>query len=67
MWDKIQVVGYVMLFLVAVWAFAATYEPFQPSAFGRPINRRIALAIRVTAAGCAVGTLAVLLLDIFLR
>ena len=67
MWDKIQVVSYVILFLVAVWAFVATYEPFQPSAFGRPISRRTAIAIRVTAALCALGTLAVLLFDIFLR
>jgi hypothetical protein len=67
MWDKIQVVGYVMSFLLAVWAFAATYEPFQRGAFGRSISRRTAIGIRETAALCAIGALAVLLFDIFLR
>jgi hypothetical protein len=65
MWDKLRVVAEVMLLAVAVWAFAATYEPLRSRAFGRPVGRRVVIAMRVTAALAALGCLAVLLLDIF--
>jgi hypothetical protein len=67
MWDKLQVVAEVMLLAVASWILAATYEPLRPRAFGRPVGRRVVLAMRVTAALAVVGCLAVLLLDIFFR
>ncbi len=67
MWDKIQVVTEVMLLAVAIWAFAATYEPLRSQSFGRPVGRQVIIAIRVTAALAAGGCLAVLLLDIFFR
>jgi hypothetical protein len=67
MWDKIQVVTEVMLLAVAIWLFAATYEPLRSLSFGRPVSHRVAIAIRVTA-GLAVGLcLVVLLWDILFR
>jgi hypothetical protein len=67
MWDKIQVVTEVMLLVVAVWVFAATYEPLRSRAFGRPVGRRVVLALRVTAALCAGLCLVILLWDVFFR
>ena len=65
MWDKLQLVTYVMLLAVAIWAFAATYEPLRSRAFGRPIARWVAITIRITAGLCAVLALVILLVDIF--
>jgi hypothetical protein len=67
MWDKIEVVTYAMLLLLALWAFAATYKPFHIPAFGRPVSPRLAMAIRVTAALVAVLCLVALVWDIFFR
>jgi hypothetical protein len=67
MWDKLRLVTEVLLLGVAVWLFAATYEPLRSRAFGRPVAPRALVAMRVTAALAAVLCLAVLLLDVFFR
>ena len=67
MWDKLQVVTEVILLAVAIWAFAATYEPLRSQAFGRPVGGWVVIAIRVTAALLVVGCLVVLVWDIFFR
>jgi hypothetical protein len=67
MWDKIQVVTEVMLLGVALWAYAATYEPLRSRAFGRPVGSRVVVVMRVLAALAAGLCLAILLLDLFAR
>jgi hypothetical protein len=67
MWDKIQVVSEVVLVVVAIWLFAATFEPLRSRAFGRPVGSRVILGIRLTAALAAGLALAILLLDILVR
>ncbi len=68
MWNKIlEVVTYAMLLVVAIWTFAATYEPFRSRAFGRPVGPRLTMAIRVTAALSAGLCLVALVWDIFFR
>ncbi len=66
-WDKLEVVTYAMMFLVAIWLFAATYEPLRSRAFGRPVGPRLSMAIRVTAASAACLCLVALVWDIFFR
>jgi hypothetical protein len=65
MWDKLQVVTYALLLVVAIWLFVATYEPLRSRAFGRPLGRRSAVAIRVTAGLAAGLCLVALVLDLF--
>lgn len=67
MWNKLQVVTEVILLAVALWIFAATYEPLRSQTFGRPVEGWIVLAIRGTAALVVVGCLVVLVWDIFFR
>ena len=68
MWQKIlEVTTYAMLLLVAVWVFAATYEPLRSRAFGRPVSPRLAMAMRVMAALAAGLCLVALVWDIFFR
>ncbi len=67
MWDKIQVVTEVVLLALALWSFAATYEPLRSRAFGRPVGPRAVVAIRVLTALAAGLCLAVLVLDMFSR
>jgi hypothetical protein len=50
MWNTIRVVSEGMFLAVAIWLFAATYEPLRSAAFGRHVGRRLAIAMRVTAA-----------------
>ena len=54
-----------MLLVVAIWLFAATYEPLRSRAFSRPLGRRLVIAIRVTAGLAAGLCLVILVLDIF--
>jgi hypothetical protein len=54
----------VVLLAVALWLFAATYEPLRSGAFNRPVSRRMVTLIRVTAALTAGLCLGVLLVDI---
>ncbi len=67
MWEKIEVLTYAGLLLVAIWSFRATFEPFRTQAFGRPVDPRLTMAMRVTAALCAVLCLVALVWDIFFR
>ena len=67
MWDKIEVLTYAGLLLVALWMFRATYEPFRTQAFGRPIGPRLVMTMRVTAMLAAVLCLVALVWDVFFR
>ena len=67
MWDKIQVVTETLMVLLAVWLFAATFEPWRSQAFRRPVGRRLVITMRVIAALAAVLALVILLTDIFFR
>jgi hypothetical protein len=67
MWDKLQVLTYAGLLLVAVWFFGATFEPLRTRTFCRPVGLRLTIAMRVTAAMCAVLCLVALVWDIFFR
>jgi hypothetical protein len=64
MWDKLQVVTYAMLLVVALWVFAATFEPLRTRSFGRPVAHWLVMAMRVMAALAAVLALVILVLDI---
>ncbi len=55
----------VLLLVVAIWAFAATFEPLRSRTFGRPVSGRAVTAIRVTAGAAAVLAIVALLLDVF--
>jgi hypothetical protein len=67
MWDKIEVLTYAGLLLVALRMFRATYEPFRTQAFGRPIGPRMVMTMRVTAMLAAVLRLVALVWDVFFR
>ena len=67
MWEKLEVLTYAGLLLVAIWAFCATYERFQIQAFGRTLSPPLAMAIRVTAALAAILCFVALVWDIFFR
>jgi hypothetical protein len=67
MWDKLQVVTEVVLLAVAVWIFAATFDPSRPWAFGRPVAPRVLLVLRVLSVLAACLCLVILVLDVFFR
>jgi hypothetical protein len=58
-----RVIGNLILLAVAVWAFAATFEPEGSGSFGRPVSPGLILVVRVVAAVLVIGYLAVLILD----
>jgi hypothetical protein len=59
-----RVLGNLVLLAVAVWAFAATFEPEQSWSFGRPVSPGLIVVVRVLAAVLVIGYLAVLILDL---
>jgi hypothetical protein len=65
MGNMIQVFNHVGLIVVAIWLFAATREPLQFRASGRPVRRGVVIAIRVTAVLVALLALVALLVDVF--
>jgi hypothetical protein len=58
-----RVIGNLILLAVAVWAFAATFEPLQSWTFERPLSPGLIVVGRVLAAVLVIGCLAVLILD----
>jgi hypothetical protein len=58
-----RVIGKLIPLAVAVWAFAATFEPELPWSFGRPLSPGLIVVVRVLAAVLVIGCLALLILD----
>jgi hypothetical protein len=58
-----RVVGNLILLAVAVWAFAATFEPERSWSFGRPLSPGLIVVVRVLAVVLVIGCLALLILD----
>jgi hypothetical protein len=54
------IVGDLILLAVAIWAFAATFEPLRSRTFKRPLSPRLIVIGRVLAALCVIGCLVVL-------
>jgi len=67
MWDKIEVLTYAGLLLVALWIFRATYRPLRAQVFGRPVGPRVVIAMRLTALLAAGLCLVALAWDVFFR
>jgi hypothetical protein len=59
-----RLIGDLILLAVAVWAFAATFEPLQPWRFGRPLSPGLVVVVRVLAAVLTVGYFALLILNL---
>jgi hypothetical protein len=60
---KWRVIGNLMLLAVAVWAFAATFEPLRSWTFERQLSPGPIVLGGVFAAVLVIGCLAVLILD----
>jgi hypothetical protein len=56
-----RVIGDLMLLVVAVCVFAATFEPSRSRTFKRPVRPRAIAFGRVIAAACVIGSLVVML------
>ena len=60
MWKALEVINYLIMLVVAVWFFAATFEPLRSRTFKRPFTPRMIIIGRVLGALCIIGTLVVL-------
>jgi hypothetical protein len=58
-----RVIGDLILLAVAVWAFAAIFEPLQSWTFGQSLSPGLIVCGRVLAAVLEVGCLALLIFN----